>query len=200
MPKTRRELKTVLPYLLVILGTIGLICSLVIMEDKLKILMNPNYKPSCSINPIISCGSVMQSTQAHAFGFPNPFLGLISFPAIITFGALLIGGAKVKRWVWLVLQAGTLLAVLFVHWLFFESVFRIHALCPYCMGVWIVSIALFWYVLLYNLREKNIKTPAKLKGLVNFVQKHHLDVLIAWYLIIIIFILHHFWYYWKTLI
>jgi uncharacterized membrane protein len=170
------------------------------MEDKLKILMNPNYKPSCSINPIISCGSVMQSTQAHAFGFPNPFLGLISFPAIITFGALLIGGAKVKRWVWLVLQAGTLLAVLFVHWLFFESVFRIHALCPYCMGVWIVSIALFWYVLLYNLREKNIKTPAKLKGLVNFVQKHHLDVLIAWYLIIIIFILHHFWYYWKTLI
>src|SRR5579884_649757 len=121
--KQRRRL----PKLMIILSVIGLICAFIIMYDKLQILQNPNYKPSCSINPIISCGSVMQSNQSHIFGFPNPIIGLITFPMVFTMGGLIIGGAKLKRWVWLTLQGGTFLAVLFVHWLFFESVYRIHA-------------------------------------------------------------------------
>ncbi len=197
-PKT---LETVLPYLMIILSIIGFICAAIILYDKFKLMENPNYRPSCSINPIISCGSVMQSKQSHLFGFANPYVGLVAFPMVWTMGGLILAGAtKLKRWVWLTLQSGTLFAVLFIHWLLFESVYRIHALCPYCMVVWAVSIALFWYVLLYNLRTGNIKAPAKLKKAMLFVQRHHADILITWYLIIIVLILNHFWYYWKTLL
>ena len=31
---------------------------------------------------------------------------------------------------------------MFVHWLIFQSLYRIGALCPYCMVVWAVTISL----------------------------------------------------------
>lgn len=187
-----------MPWIMIVIGVIGFICAFVIMYDKLQILQNPNYKPSCSINPIISCGTVMQSSQAHLFAFPNPIIGLAAFPMIATMGFLILAGGKFKRWAWLTLQGGTVLGVLFVHWLFFESVYRIHALCPYCMGVWVVTIALFWYVFLYNIKKGYIKVPKKLNKASDFIQNHHIDILVGWYLIITFLILHHFWYYFKT--
>ena len=195
MPATPSKLDRALPYILIIGGIIGLIASFIIMDDKIKLLINPNYHPACSINPIISCGSVMQSKQSNAFGFSNPIIGLAAFPVLIFTGILLLSGVRLKRWHWLGLNVGALLGVIFVHWLFYESVYRIHALCPYCMAVWIVTITTFWYLTLYNLRAGNIKTPAKLKGLVAFAQRHHLDILILWFLVVTGLILHHFWYY-----
>lgn len=195
-------LKQALPWIYVVCGTIALICAAIIMYDKLQILADPNYKPSCSLNPIISCGSVMQSEQSSAFGsLPNPFLGLAGFSAVIAIGVMMLAGAtKLRRWFWLAVQAGMLFAVVFVHWLFFQSVYNIQALCPWCMVVWATTITMFLYTTLYNLREGYIKTPARLKGIVRFAQKHHADVLAVWLLLIIAAILNHFWYYWKTLI
>jgi uncharacterized membrane protein len=194
-------LDKVLPYLLIFLSIIGLICAFVIMFEKIKLLQDPSYQPACSINPIISCGSVMESDQSHIFGFPNPIIGLAAFPMVFALGVLMLGGAtRLKRWVWLMLQAGTVFGLLFVHWLFFESVFRIQALCPYCMVVWTITIAMFWYVLLYNFRSGHIKTPSQLSKFVSFIQRHHADILVLWYLIIATIILHHFWYYFGTLI
>lgn len=196
-----RTLEAVLPYLLVGLSLVGFICAFIIMYEKLHLLQDPSYRPSCSLNPVISCGSVMESKQSHVFGFPNPIIGLAAFPMVIAFGALVLGGAtNLKRWVWLCLQAGTLFGVVFIHWLFFQSVYRIQALCPYCIVVWIVTIPLFWYVLLYNLRQGHIPTPRRLKTVVGFMQRHHADILIVWYMVIAGLVLHHFWYYFGALI
>lgn len=191
----KTNLQKIVPYVLLVGGIIGLIASFVIMDDKIKLLQDPNYHPACSINPIISCGSVMQSTQSNAFGFTNPFIGLVAFPVLVFTGVLLVSGVKLKRWHWLGLNAGALFGVAFVHWLFFESVYRIQALCPYCMGVWLVTITTFWYVTLYNLQSGNLRVPMRLKGIANFVQAHHLDILLVWLLAIAGLILHHFWYY-----
>lgn len=68
------------------------------------------------------------------------------------------------------------------------------------MVVWTVTIALFWYVLLYNLRVGNIALPGKLKGASDFLQRHHADILILWYLIIAGLIVQHFWYYIRTVL
>lgn len=189
-------LEKTLPYILLIAGIVGYTCAFIIMYDKLKIMDNPGYKPSCNLNPIISCGSVMQSSQSHAFGFPNPFLGLGGFPILATVGAALLAGARFKRWFWLIVNAGVLFAVGFVHWLFFESVYRIQALCPWCMIVWTVSITSFWYVTLYNIDKKHIKLPkGSVQKAYGWVRRHHLDLLILWFLIIGALTLKHFWYY-----
>ena len=189
-----------LPYLLTFGGIIGFLASLVLAIEKIEIIKNPDFQPSCNINPVLSCGSVMVTPQAEAFGFPNPFLGIAGFAVVTTIGIAILAGATFKRWFWLLVQTGLLFAVVFIHWLFFQTVYNIGALCPYCMVVWIVTIPLFWYTLLYNLRQGNIKTPKKLKSLVTFAQKHHGDTLIVWYLIIAGLILNHFWYYWSTLV
>lgn len=192
-----RTLAKFLPWLLIIAGTIGLICAFVIMYEKIELLQNPQYTPSCNLNPVISCGSVMASHQSNAFGFPNPMIGLIAFPVVMASGVVLLGGAALKRWYWLGLQAGSLFGVLFVHWLFYQSVYNIHALCPYCIVVWIVTISTFWYVTLHNLGLWYASLPSFLQRATTFMRKHHLDILLFWFLIIAFFILKHFWYYYS---
>jgi uncharacterized membrane protein len=204
MNKKGHTLKKTYPFLLVILGAIGLIMSFIIMTEKLTLLQDPNYKPPCNINPVISCGTVMKTAQAAAFGFPNPFIGLIGFSIIITIGMAFFAEFTLKhpfkKWFWLGLEAGTLLGVLFVHWLFFQSVYVIGALCPLCMVVWAVTIALFLYTTVYNVREGYIKMPKVLWGVTDIFQRYHASILLVWYLSICSAILVHFWSYWSTLL
>ena len=192
---TTTRLSRVLPYILIVAGAIALICSYIIMQDKLHLLANPNYRPNCDLNPVVSCGSVMASPEGSAFGFPNPIIGLAAYPALITIGVAMLAGAKFKNWFWRGLNAGLLVAVVFIHWLFVESVYRIHALCPYCIIVWVMTITTLWYVTVYCLREGYLPTPARLSGIVRFIQRYHLEILICWFLIILALILQHFWYY-----
>jgi uncharacterized membrane protein len=196
MAKKQLTLERALPFILAIAGMIGFLCAAIIMYDKVQILKNPHYVPSCNLDPIIACGSVMQSKQATAFGFPNPFLGLGGFAGLGIIGFGLLAGAKFKRWFWLGLQIGTVFGIGFCHWLFFESVYRIHALCPYCMVVWVVTITTFWYVTLYNIDHGNLNLfGLKQTKFYGWVRRHHLDLLFLWFLIIACLILKHFWYY-----
>ncbi len=196
----QQTLDTVLPYILVIGGFVGLVSSFILTLEKIALLKDPAHQLSCSINPVLSCGSIIMSDQASAFVFPNPILGLIGFSAVITVGMGLLAGATYKRWFWRGLGLGSLFGVVFVHWLIYESLYAIGALCLYCMVVWTVTWPIFWYTTLYNLRKKHLPTPRSLRGVVEFLQQHHADILVAWYIIIIGLIIHNFWYYWSTLL
>lgn len=203
MSKTTPDKKffaRMLSWLLVVGGFFGLLASAIITIDEFKLLENPNFTPSCSINPIISCGSVMQSAQSHVFGFPNPIIGLAAFGALITIGLALLAGAQFKKWFWLGLELGTIFGVVFVHWLLFQSIYRIQALCIYCMIVWAVTIPIFLYVSIYNVKAGNIPVPKKMAGIANFKIRHHGEILAIWYIIIAVLILHHFWYYFGTVL
>ena len=196
MATSRWTLQKTLPYILLIGGIIGYICSFVIMFDKVQILKNPHYIPSCSLNPIVSCGSVMQSKQANVFGFPNPFIGLGAFPVIAVIGGAIFAGAKFKRWFWLGLGGGQILGLAFTYWLLFESVYRIKALCPFCLTIDVVTITTTWYLGFYLVDNRFIKLPkGKVQTAYKWVRQHHLDILLLWFIILIALILKHFWYY-----
>jgi uncharacterized membrane protein len=193
--KTFVRFAKTLPWIFVIAGIVGLIASSMLVYDNNKIAANPNYIPSCNLNPILSCGSVIKAPEAKAFSIPNPYVGLVAFPILLTTGMAMFAGAKFKRWYWLGLEAGAIFGIGFIHWLFYESVYRIHALCPYCMVVWAIIIPTFWYVTLYNLQTGVIALPKKYKPVTDFLVNHHLDILVLWFLIIAGLILKHFWYY-----
>jgi len=190
-------LERTIQYILTIGGVIGFLASFIITVDKIKLLIDPAFIPSCNISPLLSCGSVMTTPQASVFGFPNSLLGIAGFAIVTCVGMGLFAGAKYKRWFWLGLQVGTVLGLALIHWLFFQSVYRIQALCPYCMVVWSVTMPVFWYVTLYNLRQGHIKLSPKIGG---FLQRHHGEILLVWFLVIAGLILNHFWYYWSTLL
>lgn len=187
-----------LPYLLIATGLIGMLASFALTYDKIQVLKDVNYQPSCNINPILSCGSVMETEQASLLGVPNTIFGLVAFSMLFAFGFILAGGAKVKKWIWLGAQLTATVGVVFMHYLFFQGVYRINAICPWCFVVWMITIPTFWYITVYNLQTGNIKLPSQLQKLSIFIQKHHLDILLVWYLIIFGILVTRFWYFWST--
>ena len=188
------------PWVLVFGGAVGLVAAAVLLIEKIKLIEDPDYIPSCSINPILSCGSIMRTDQAEAFGFPNPIIGVAGFAVVLTVGLAVFAGATFARWFWLGLQVGVTFGVGFVHWLIFQSLYRIDALCPYCMVVWAVTIPLFWYVTLHNVRRGHLRLRGFPARLAAAAEEYHGVVLTAWYLIIIGLVGQRFWDYWSTLL
>jgi uncharacterized membrane protein len=183
--------------ILTIGGLGGALAAFVLMVEKVALLQDPSYTPSCSINPILSCGSVMTTAQAEVFGFPNPLIGVAAFPVVAATGVAVLAGAGLPRWWWLALQAGALFGVVLVHWLFFQSLYRIGALCPYCMVVWILMILIFSYLTLHNAERGHLPAPRRITGLLLAV---HSTVPLLWLLILTALIGVRFADYWRTLL
>jgi len=125
-------------WLVLITGLVGWVSSLALTVEDFKQLQNPDYNPSCSFNPILSCGSVMATDQASVLGFPNPIIGIVGFSVVVTLAVLAITGIGLPRWIWGGLWLGTAAGTVFICWLIFQSMYRINALCPYCMAVWAI--------------------------------------------------------------
>ncbi|MEU6240748.1 vitamin K epoxide reductase family protein [Streptomyces sp. NPDC047024] len=145
--------------LLVLTGAAGLLASWVITLDEFKLLKDPAFVPGCSLNPVVSCGSVMKSAQASVFGFPNPMLGLVAYAVVVCVGTGLLAGARYPGWYWLTFWAGCLFGVGFVSWLQFESLYRVNALCLWCCLAWAATIVLFWYVTSLVVRQGHLPAP-----------------------------------------
>lgn len=192
---TKSEKK--LPYLYIVGGLIAFYYSFLIMIEKLALFQTPEMTLPCDVSPFISCGSVMQSPEASVFGFPNPLLGIAGFAVIITIGFALLSGAKFKKWFWQGIQVGLTLAICFIYWLFHEAVFEIGSLCIYCMIVWAMTIPLFWYTTVHNLRQKYLL--ASVPALAKIKNWQVTGILILMYLVIIISILYQFWYNWLIM-
>lgn len=187
-------------WVLLVAGLVGGLASFVLTVEKIALLADPSYVPTCSINPVLSCGSIMSTGQAELFGFPNPLLGLIGFAALTTTGVVLLTGARLPRWYWLGLQLGATLGIVFVGWLVFESLYDIGALCPYCMVVWAVVIPGFWYLTLANLTSGRLgQGLARSRG-VSVLAENHAVVLLALYVLVIGLALQRFWDYWSSLL
>jgi uncharacterized membrane protein len=177
-----------------IAGVLGLTAALTLTIEKIEILINPNYVPSCSINPVLSCGSVMVTPQASAFGFPNPLIGIVAFTVVLVTGVLAVFRVALPRWYWGGLAIGTLLGIGFIHWLIFQSLYRIGALCPYCMVVWAITIPLLVVVASIALQ------PRLENGIARFVYQWRWSLVTLWFTALILMILVRFWNYWSTLI
>jgi uncharacterized membrane protein len=157
---------TALAILLIVGGFLGLVGAFELTVDKIALLQDPSFVPSCNINPLVTCGTNLKSPEGSAFGFPNPLLGLMGFPAPIAVGVGLLAGARFSRWFWALFNVGMLGALGFVIWLISVSVFRLGTLCPWCMLVWSVVIPMTFAVTFYNLSSGNLPLgrPARRVG------------------------------------
>ncbi|NLE80887.1 MAG: vitamin K epoxide reductase family protein [Rhodococcus sp.] len=179
-----------LPWVLLIGGIVGLIASFVLTVEKFSVAADATYRPSCSINQVLDCGSVMSTEQASVFGFPNPLLGIAGFALVAATGAGLLAGARFTRWYWLALQIGVTAAVVFVHWLIVQSLYVIGALCPYCMIVWAVTFPIFWYVTLRNLHHGTFSRPVRAD--VVSAAGNHLVPVAVWFLAVTALVIYRF--------
>ncbi|GAA0985685.1 hypothetical protein ENKNEFLB_01694 [Nocardioides aquaticus] len=189
-----------LAWLLLLGGVTGLLAAATLLVEKIALIADPAYVPSCSINPVLSCGSIMSTPQAELFGFPNPIIGVAAFPVLAATGAALLAGARLARWYWLGLQVGVVLGLALVGWLVFQSLYRIGALCPYCMVVWAVVVPVAFYVTSFNLRAGLLGGAAARSRAVRMVAESHVLVLAVVLVLVLALVLHRFWSYWVTVL
>lgn len=177
-------------------AALGTAAAFALAVDKIKMLQDPDFVPSCNFNPVLSCGSVITTDQASAFGFPNPFLGIGGFAVVLTLGVLLTARVELPRWIIGGVATGALLGFAFVHWLAFESLYRIGALCPWCLVVWAVTALISVWSLSWFLSGSR-HGPVAAAG--HWLWNWRYLVVLAWYLLVVVLVLVRFWSYWRTL-
>jgi len=182
---------------ILIAGVIGLIASATLTVEKIELLLNPAYVPSCNLNPIVSCGSVMTTPQASALGFPNSLIGIGAFAVVTVTGILAVTKVPLPQWYWVGMTLGTLAGAGFVQWLIYQSIYRIGALCPYCMVVWVATISLLVVVASIAFRPSGESHGG---AITRELYRWRWSIATIWFTAVFLLILARFWDYWSTLI
>lgn len=174
--ETEPESSRGLGLFLAIAGAIGLVASAILIIEKINLLENPEEALSCDVNPFVSCGNVINTDQASAFGFPNPLIGVAGFAIVVTLGVLLMASVKLPSFVQAGLWLGSLSGIAMVTWLQIQSIYDIQSLCPYCMVVWSVTIPIFVMVTAWVLRSFR---PAS--SVSRFFNNWSVLIIVLWY-------------------
>lgn len=173
---------------LIVVGALGLLAAAMLTIDKIKLLEDPSFRPGCSIDGVLSCGSIMESPQGSVFGFPNPLLGLVAFTVVIVTGVLAAGGVALPRWYWTGLAIGSAAGLALIVFLIHASLYDIHALCLWCMLVWTIQPIVL-----------AVSTAGALGERATLQVKQGLAALVLiWYIVVITLIATQFWDYWSS--
>jgi len=181
---------------LLTLGLIGFWASLSLTVDYYRLLENPSYELACDINPIVSCGSVMESQYAKVFGVPLSLGGVIAFGSLMLFSLGAFFGIKYKPWIWRAAQLAVIAGLLIAHYLFFVSVTILGSICPWCFTVWMSTLGVAWIITWFNSKNGNIAMPKTEKWLA----KNHAALFVWWLAVLLIIILIQFREFWRSLV
>jgi uncharacterized membrane protein len=164
----------------------SLTASLVLSIDAVRLAADPSVSLACNLNAVISCGTVGSSWQAQLFGFPNAFLGLIAEPVVITIAVASLGGVRFPRWFMFSAQVVYSLGFLFAYWLFYQSMFNIGALCPWCLLVTASTTLVFSTLTHVNIRDGNLFLPPRAEMALKHAVNAGFDAIIVtiWLLIL----------------
>jgi len=171
---------------LVIAGALGLLAAFELSIEKVLTLSNPDYVPNCNVGVLVGCSINLASDQGSLFGFPNPFIGLMAWPVVITIGVAILAGAHFARWFWIGLNLGVTGALAFVIWLIAQSIYVLDVLCPWCMLTWAVTIPVFLAVTLHNLREGHLPAPERVRSLAAVLLRWIAVITVACYAIVLV--------------
>lgn len=149
---TQKTDKTVFGLMLAA-GIVALSAAFILTVEKFHLYEDPDAVLSCSINVVLNCSTVMETWQSEVFGFPNMLIGLMAFAVVVTVAVIGLTGAKLPRWFWIAANIGFLLGAVFAYWLFFQSVYAIQVLCPWCLLVTTSTTIIFSTMLHYNLKH-----------------------------------------------
>ena len=175
---------------MLVFAIVAFIAAFVLSVEKIEIIKNPDAQLSCSVNLVLNCASVMKTPQAGVFGFPNSYLGIMGFAIVIAvaMGGLL--GVKYTRSYLVTAQIFYGLGLLFAYWLFFQSVYVIQILCPWCLVVTLSTTIIFETLLRYNLRQNNFGLKKKLNTQIqDFLDKDYDKLIVgAWLLVMTVLV------------
>lgn len=170
-------------------ATTALIAAFVLSLEKIHLLKDPDAVLSCSINIVLNCSTVMQSWQSSVFfGIPNMYIGLMAFPVMITVAvAYLWGNARYSKSFLRAATIGVLLGTIFAYWLFFQSLYAIQILCPWCLIVTFSCTMMLAALVHIGLRENIWNLKSSLNNKVQtFLKKGYHQLIVASWIVLLI--------------
>lgn len=169
---------------MLVFAIFGLVSAFVLTVEKFVLLENPQASLSCSFNLVLNCATVMQTWQASVFGFTNSLIGLMGYSVVITVAVAALSGVRFPRPFMLAAEICYTLGLIFAYWLFFQSVYVIQVLCPWCLVVTFSTTLIAATITRYNLRENNLYLSKDAhKKVLSFLQKDYDKLLVAAWLV-----------------
>lgn len=157
---------------------LGLVASFTLSIEAIQIAKSSNVVLPCDISAALSCGAVGRHPTASMFGFPNAFIGVISFSVILTVAVAGLMSTRFPKLFMYLAWAGALAGFVFAVWMFLISVFVIGVLCPWCLTTDVATLVVLWALTRYNIRENNLYLlKNSQKHVERFVAKNY-DVLV----------------------
>src|SRR5680860_1634604 len=111
-------------------SALGLLAAFVLSIEAIELVKNPNAQFSCSINAVINCATVAQTSYSWLFGFPNSLIGMMVMPIFVITAIAGLYGVKFPRQFMFAIQAMAFFSLLFAFYLFHISIVIIQVLCP----------------------------------------------------------------------
>lgn len=158
-------------------AAIGLLASFVLSVEAIELAKNANAVLPCDINAALSCGAVGKHETASIFGFPNAFVGMISFSVMLTVAMAGLMGAKLPKLFMYLAWAGGVVGLVFATWMFLVSFMVIGTLCPWCLATDVATLAVLWALTRYNILENNLYAPKKLQKHLEQAAKKNYDTI-----------------------
>lgn len=175
-------------WVILVAALAALTAAFVLSLEKIHLLQNPDAALSCSFNLVLNCSTVMQSWQSAVFfGIPNMFIGLLAFPVIVTIAVAGLWGVHFPKRFLVVANIGVLLGTLFAYWLFFQSMYAIQVLCPWCLIVTTSCTFMLAAMTHLNLKENNFNLKKKLNEKVQkFLKAGYHQLVVASWLVLMV--------------
>lgn len=173
-------------------GFVGLVAMTWQASERIHMLKNPGIGLSCTLNPVVDCGGVLGNHLSAIFGFPNAFLGIIFFAILTACGLLLWSGGKFTGWFRHFVMGVSAVLMAFSVWFFGVSLYILGKICIFCVFGWVASVPIFWYGLVYYLQSSTKKLSKRSERFLTFAVKHHVDVVLFTYTIMLALFLFRF--------
>ena len=174
-----RHSNTVIWTTMLLSSIASLWASFVLSVDAIKLAENPAVDLGCNINAAISCGTVGSAWQSSLLGFPNAFLGLIAEPVVLTIAVASLGGVQFPRWFMFAAQVVYSIGFVFAYWLFYQAMFVIGALCPWCLLVTVATTLVFFEMTHVNIRDNNLFLPRRVQAAAAAAVRANLDLILV---------------------
>jgi uncharacterized membrane protein len=145
---------------MIVSGCLGLYASFTLSIEAWRLAADSQTTFACDISEVLSCSAVAMTPQARVLGFPNAFLGIAFESVVLAVSVGMLAGVRFPRWYMRCVEALYTVALAFALWLFMQSYFVIHVLCPWCLLVTLTTTLVWAGLTRINIRDSALPAPA----------------------------------------
>ncbi|MEZ7898880.1 MAG: vitamin K epoxide reductase family protein [Flaviflexus sp.] len=170
---------------MIIAGVLGLVASVELLLSELALRADPAASLYCDVNALLACSTFLTSWEGSLLGFPNSYVGIAGFAALIGLGIYLLIKKSLPRVMWIIVGIAAVVSFMALLWFQYTSFIVARTICPWCLVIWSALIPF--------ITQSAGQVHANLSGKESAIWRYRWAIIAVWYAIVIVFALVYFW-------